>query len=39
MRLQITLDAEQHTIVKQKAATFGISMAEYIRRLIVRDLG
>ncbi len=26
-------------MVKQKAATLGISMAEYIRRLVERDLG
>ena len=39
MRAQITLEPAQHAKVKQKAATLGISMAEYIRRLIVRDLG
>ena len=26
-------------MVKQKAATLGITMAEYIRRLVERDLG
>ena len=26
-------------MVKQKAATLGISMAEYIRRLVEKDLG
>ena len=39
MRIQITLEPEQHAKVKQKAAAFGISMAEYFRRLVDRDLG
>ena len=38
MRTQIALDAEQHALVKHKAAELGISMAEYIRRLVERDL-
>ncbi|MGA7270195.1 MAG: ribbon-helix-helix protein, CopG family [Acidimicrobiia bacterium] len=38
MRTQIALDAEQHARVKQKAARMGITMAEYIRRLVARDL-
>lgn len=38
MRTQIALEAEQHAGVKRKAAELGISMAEYIRRLIERDL-
>ncbi|MBX7159037.1 MAG: hypothetical protein K1X95_01985 [Acidimicrobiia bacterium] len=38
MRTQIALDAEQHARVKQKAASLGITMAEYIRRLVDRDL-
>ncbi|MDE0669708.1 MAG: ribbon-helix-helix protein, CopG family [Acidimicrobiia bacterium] len=38
MRTQIALDAEQHALVKHKAADLGISMAEYIRRLVERDL-
>ena len=38
MRTQIALDAEQHAVVKRKAADLGISMAEYIRRLVDRDL-
>ena len=38
MRTQIVLEPEQHTMVKQKAAALGITMAEYIRRLVARDL-
>ena len=38
MRTQIALEAEQHALVKRKAAELGISMAEYIRRLVDRDL-
>lgn len=38
MRIQITLEPEQHARAKQAAATSGISMAEYIRRLVERDL-
>lgn len=38
MRTQIALEAEQHALVKRKAAESGISMAEYIRRLVQRDL-
>lgn len=39
MRVQITLEPVQHAKVKQKAAALGLSMAEYIRRLVDRDLG
>ncbi|WP_419553079.1 hypothetical protein [Candidatus Poriferisodalis sp.] len=39
MRTQIALEPEQHVQVKQKAASLGITMAEYIRRLVDRDLG
>ncbi|MCY3593746.1 MAG: hypothetical protein OXH95_03405 [bacterium] len=38
MRTQIDLKSEQHAFVKRKAADMGISMAEYIRRLVERDL-
>jgi predicted DNA binding CopG/RHH family protein len=31
-------DPEQHARVKQKAASLGITMAEYIRRLVEDDL-
>ena len=39
MRTQIAVEAEQHALLKRRAAELGISMAEYIRRLIDRDLG
>lgn len=39
MRTQIAMEPEQHAQVKQKAAALGITMAEYIRRLVDRDLG
>ena len=38
MRTQIALETEKHALVKRKAADLGISMAEYIRRLVERDL-
>jgi hypothetical protein len=38
MRTQIALDPKQHARAKQKAAQMGITMAEYIRRLVARDL-
>ncbi len=38
MRTQIDLESEQHALIKRKAADLGISMAEYIRRLVERDL-
>ncbi|MEX2423845.1 MAG: hypothetical protein WD990_07700 [Acidimicrobiia bacterium] len=38
MRTQIALDPEHHAQVKRKAAQLGITMAEYIRRLVARDL-
>lgn len=38
MRTQIALSPEQHARVKQKAAALGITMAEYVRRLVDRDL-
>ncbi len=38
MRTQIALSPEQHARVRQKAAALGITMAEYIRRLVDRDL-
>lgn len=38
MRTQIALDPEQHAQAKQKAASLGITMAEYIRRLVDHDL-
>lgn len=38
MRTQIALDDQQHARVKKKASELGITMAEYIRRLVDRDL-
>jgi hypothetical protein len=38
-RTQITLDPEIQRRVRQRASDLGISLAEYVRRLVVRDLG
>ena len=38
-RTQITLDSEIHRRARQRAAELGISLAEYVRRLVARDLG
>jgi hypothetical protein len=38
MRTQIALTPEQHARAKQKAASLGITLAEYIRRLVDEDL-
>jgi hypothetical protein len=38
-RTQITLDPELQQRARQRAAHYGISFAEYVRRLIARDLG
>lgn len=37
-RTQITLDAELQRRARQRAAEYGISFAEYVRRLIAQDL-
>lgn len=37
-RTQITLDREQHRAARAKAEALGISLAEYVRRLVARDL-
>ncbi len=39
VRTQISLDSELHTRVRARAARLGVSLAEYIRRLVDRDLG
>jgi hypothetical protein len=39
VRTQILLDPEDHRRAKRHAADLGISLAEYLRRLIARDLG
>lgn len=37
-RTQITLDRELRNKARRRAAELGISLAEYIRRLLARDL-
>lgn len=37
-RTQVTLDPELHRGARAKAAALGISLAEYVRRLVARDL-
>ncbi|UCH24969.1 MAG: hypothetical protein JSV66_13595 [Trueperaceae bacterium] len=38
IRTQVTLDPELQRRARQKAAAMGISFAEYVRRLVARDL-
>jgi len=38
-RTQIVLDPEMHRRARQRASDQGISLAEYVRRLVARDLG
>jgi hypothetical protein len=38
-RSQITMDPEMRRRAHAKAAELGISFAEYVRRLVARDLG
>src|SRR4051794_31017900 len=38
-RTQITLDPDTQRRAQAKAAELGISFAEYVRRLLARDLG
>jgi hypothetical protein len=38
-RTQITLDPEIQRRARQRANDMGISLAEYVRRLVARDLG
>ena len=37
-RTQVSLDASDHRRARRRAAELGISLAEYIRRLVRRDL-
>jgi hypothetical protein len=37
-RTQITFDPAEHRRAKRRAAELGISLAEYVRRLVERDL-
>lgn len=39
VRMQISLEAENHRRARRRAADLGISVAEYVRRLVSRDLG
>lgn len=39
VRTQIALEAEDHRRAKLRAAELGVSLAEYIRRVVARDLG
>ena len=38
-RTQMTLDPELHRRARRRAGELGVSLAEYVRRLISRDLG
>lgn len=38
-RTQVTLDPEQHRRARQRASELGVSLAEYMRRLVWNDLG
>ncbi len=37
-RTQITLDSQAHRRARQRASELGVSLAEYFRRLVARDL-
>lgn len=39
VRMQITLDAELQKRARERSAQLGISLAEFVRRLVRRDLG
>ena len=39
VRTQITLDPELQRRARQRASDLGCSLAEYVRRLVARDLG
>jgi hypothetical protein len=38
-RTQITLDPEIHRRARRRAGDLGVSLAEYLRRLVAQDLG
>jgi hypothetical protein len=38
-RTQITLDPDLQRRARQRAAKLGVSFAEYVRRVVARDLG
>jgi hypothetical protein len=37
-RTQITLESEMQRRARQRASELGVSLAEYVRRLVARDL-
>lgn len=37
-RAQIALEPESHRLARRRAGDLGISLAEYVRRLVARDL-
>jgi hypothetical protein len=37
-RTQITLETQTHRLARQRASELGVSLAEYMRRLVARDL-
>jgi hypothetical protein len=39
VRTQIALDSEDHRRAKRRAAELNVSLAEYVRRAVRRDLG
>lgn len=38
VRTQISLDPRMHRLAKGRASELGISLAEYVRRLVARDV-
>ena len=38
IRTQISLDSERHAQARARAAELGVSLAEYVRRLVDRDV-
>ena len=38
VKTQISLDSERHAQARTRAAALGVSLAEYVRRLVDRDL-
>jgi hypothetical protein len=38
VRTQITLETELQRLARQRASETGVSLAEYVRRLVARDL-
>ena len=38
-RIQITLEKQLHCRARRRAKELGVSFAEYVRRLVARDLG